>query len=75
MTAPFIAPSARKHGVPDDDMLHAYRCAIRRWSYDEGFTMVIGADRAACLLEIGVVYDGGTPMIVHAMPARPHLFR
>lgn len=75
MTDPFIAPSARKHGVADDDMLHAYRCAIRQFPYDDGFTMVIGPDLATRLLELGVVDGDGAQVIVHAMPARRHLLR
>ncbi len=49
-----IAPSARKHGVSDDDIRHAYAHPIRIFDLDEGFTMLIGANRAAIILEIGV---------------------
>jgi hypothetical protein len=45
--APIISDSARKHGVPDEDMLHAYRNPIRLFELDEDFTMIIGADQAA----------------------------
>ena len=38
-----IAESARKHGVPDDDILHAYRNPFQTTYYDEGLSMLIGA--------------------------------
>jgi hypothetical protein len=39
-------------------------------------TIFVGPDRSARLLEVGVVYaDYGTPVIVHAMPARPRFLR
>jgi hypothetical protein len=68
---PFIAGSARKHGVADEDMLHAYRNPIRVWPLDEDMTVFVGPDRAGRLLEVGVVDSDVGPAIVHAMPARP----
>ena len=38
---PVILHSARKHGVHDDDMLHAYRNPIRIFELDD-LTMLIG---------------------------------
>ena len=67
---PVILESARKHGIEDDDMLHAYRNPIRVFDVDD-FTMLIGPDTAARLLEIGVAEADGIDFIVHAMPARP----
>ncbi|MGH2747891.1 MAG: hypothetical protein ACRDKB_08205 [Actinomycetota bacterium] len=74
---PVIASSARRHGVDEEDMLHAYRNAIDAWTLDEGLIMLVGADRSgSSLLEIGVVRaDDGTPVIVHAMKARPKFLR
>ncbi len=40
-----IAESARKHGVSDDDIRHAYAHPIRVFELDEGLTMIIGANR------------------------------
>ena len=37
--------------------------------------MLVGADPAANLLEIGVVDTSNGPIIVHAMPARPKYLR
>ena len=73
--APLIAPSARKHGIHDDDMIHAFNNPIFVDELDEGFTMFVGADSAANLLEIGVVDTGDGPIIVHAMSARPKYLR
>jgi hypothetical protein len=72
---PVIAGSARKHGVVDGDMLHTFNNPVRSEDLDDGFTMLIGPDRAGRLLEIGVVTGRERPMIVHAMPARPRFLR
>lgn len=72
---PIIAESARKHGVSDDDMVHAYRNAIRIFELEEGFTMVIGANRTGILHEVGVVHIGSALVIVHAMRARRKFLR
>ncbi len=49
---PVILASARKHGVLDTDMLHAYRHPIRVFQVDD-LVMMIGADAAGRLLEVG----------------------
>lgn len=72
---PIIADSARNHGVPDQDMLHAYRNPIRLFKLDEDFTMIIGANRAAIVFEVGVVQGATAPVIVHAMRAREKFLR
>lgn len=72
---PIIAESARKHGVSDEDILHAYRNPIRVFELDEGFTMVIGANHAAIIFEIGVVDGTEAPVVVHAMRAREKFLR
>jgi hypothetical protein len=71
---PVILGSARKHGVHDDDMLHAYRNPIRAFDLDD-LTMLIGPDMAARLLEVGVAKAEGLDFIVHAMPARDKFLR
>ncbi|MBA3420971.1 MAG: hypothetical protein H0U12_03625 [Thermoleophilaceae bacterium] len=70
-----IAPSARKHGVSDEDIRHAYANPIRIFDLDEGFTMIIGANRAAIIYEIGVVGGIPAPVVVHAMKARDQFLR
>ena len=66
--------TARKHGVNDDDMLHAYRNPIRVFGLDD-LIMLIGADQAGNLLELGVATGEGVEFVVHAMPARPRFLR
>lgn len=67
---PVILASAPKHQIEDDDMLHAYRHPIRVFELDD-LTMLVGADAASRLLEIGVSEAEGIDFIVRAMPARP----
>jgi limonene-1,2-epoxide hydrolase len=67
---PVILASARRHGIRDDNVLHAYRNPIRVFEVDD-LTMLIGPDESATLLEIGVAHAEGIDFIVHAMAARP----
>lgn len=67
---PLILSSARRQGIADDDMLHAYRHPIRVFVLDH-LTMLIGPGTAGQLLEVGVARAQGTDVIVHAMAARP----
>lgn len=72
----FVAESARKHGIEDSAMLHALEHPFRIFDLEEEFTMVIGADHAGNLLEIGVVEsDNAEQVIVHAMLARRKFMR
>jgi hypothetical protein len=68
---PVIAPSARRHGVRDEAIIHAFNNPVRVEDLDEGLVMLVGPDHAGNLLEIGVVTSEDGPVIVHAMPARP----
>ena len=70
MMDPVVLESARKHGIADDEIMHAYRNPIRVFEFDD-LIMLIGSDRAARMLEIGVAHAEGIDFIVHAMPARP----
>lgn len=72
---PLVAPSARKHGLRDDQILHAFNNPMRAEDLDEGLTMLVGPDHAGNPLEIGVVDSDDGPVIVHAMPARPKYLR
>jgi hypothetical protein len=66
-----VAESARKHGIADEDMLHALRNVIRIAESDD-FTMLIGPARDGRLLEVGVLgASGDDPVVIHAMPVRP----
>ena len=62
-----VADTARRHGVADEDMLHAVRNAVAAEDLDDGFTMFIGPARDATVLEVGVVDGEDGPVIVHAM--------
>ena len=75
MDEPFIAPSARRHGVDDETILHAFNNPIRVEDLDEELTMLVGPDAAGNLYEIGVVASTNGPVVVHAMPARPKYLR
>ena len=70
MDAPVITPSALRHGVAEETIVHAFNNPIRVEDIDEGMTMVVGPDSAGNLYEIGVVASDEGPVIVHAMPAR-----
>ena len=70
MCVPVIASSARKHGIVDEDMLHAVRNAIRVEDLGDGLTMFTGPARDATLLEVGVADSDSGPVIVHADTAR-----
>ena len=69
-----IHKSAHRHDVRDNDMLHAVdnSLLVDDLGEDPDRWLVIGPDRAGNLLEVIVlITDGGTQMIIHAMPLRP----
>ena len=71
-----IGEPARKHGVPDADIQHAVRAAVRQVVMDDDLTMLIGPASDGALLEIGVLdIDGNDPVVIHAMPLRPKFYR
>ena len=65
-----IAPSAYRHGVDEETIVHAFNHPIRAEDLEEGLTMLVGPDRAGHLYELGVVDSHDGPLVVHAMPAR-----
>ena len=69
-----IARSAYRHGIHDEDMLHAFRNAIRVVRLDD-VSVLVGGDRSGRLLEVGVVLKGERYRIIHAMLARPRYLR
>ncbi len=75
MDEPVIASSAFKRGLSEEEVLHAYRNPIRVWDLGDGFTMMIGANAAAIILEVGYVQGQSALVIVHAMPAREKFLR
>lgn len=72
---PVVLESAARHGVADEDALHAYAFAIDSFIVDEGMVMYIGPDRSGLLLEVGVVEWHDELAIVHAMAARAKFLR
>ncbi len=75
MKQPRILDSARKHGVSDETILHAFNNPVLVEDVDEGMTMFIGPDHAGNLYEIGVIGTDEGPIVVHAMRARPKYLR
>ena len=72
---PLIVDSARKHGLADEDVLHAFNHPVRYEDLGDGFVMIIGPTRSARLIEPGVVDTDHGPVIVHAMTARRKYLR
>lgn len=72
---PTVAESAYKHGLVLEDILHAFNNPISSELVQVDFVMLVGANRSANLLEIGVVEGEDGPVIVHAMPARNKYLR
>lgn len=69
-----IFGSARKHGLEDADIQHAWLNAIRLVEFDydgEERLLVIGADRRGRLLELVAVPAGSPTRIIHADLLRP----
>ena len=69
-----ISDSAHRHGIEDEDVLHAFRNAIQS-NWVEDVLMLIGADRSGRLLEVGAVGEAERGKIIHAMPARARHLR
>lgn len=67
-----IRPSARKHGITDDNIRHAINNAIAAITRPDqpDFTMLIGPDATARLLEVGVIETEDQDYVIHAMTAR-----
>lgn len=73
---PVITPSAYKHGIVEDDILHAFRNPMFVHPGAEGFTMIAGPARDARMLEIGyITSDHFESLIIHAMLARTKYLR
>jgi hypothetical protein len=68
-----IHDPARKHGVADQDILHAidHALAIEDAGEDPDRWLHIGPDPAGNLLEVVVLITAeGTQIVIHAMPMR-----
>jgi len=72
-----IRDSARKHGIADTDIEHAWQHAIRFVEYEyagQERLLVIGADRHGRLLELVAVPAGEPTRIIHADLLRPKFY-
>lgn len=75
MNDPIIAPSALKHGLSEDEIVHAYHNPVRVWDLGDGFTMIVGPNQAAIFLEVGYVEGEHVHVVIHAMRAREKFLR
>lgn len=73
-----IHDSARKHGVADEDILHAidHALAFEDAGEDPDRWLLIGPDTAGNLLEVVVmILVEGNQIAIHAMPMRDNYRR
>lgn len=67
-----IHRSARRHGIGDEDIAHAYQYAIAWLELDDDPPryLLAGPDRAGNLVELVALATGDVSMVIHAMPLR-----
>ena len=66
-----IHPSARKHGLADEDIEHAMRPRDRDRRPNDDTRLYVGPSRSADLLEVvTIVRDDGSELVIHAMRMR-----
>jgi uncharacterized DUF497 family protein len=73
-----VHDSARKHGVADEDVIHAvdHALVIEDAGEDPDRWFVIGPDRAGNFLEVVVMTaTEGSQLAIHAMPLRARFRR
>lgn len=67
-----IYASAQKHGLGDDDILHATLNAMAIDRQDDDTVLYLGPARNGALLEVSTLRrDDGTELVIHAMSMRP----
>lgn len=67
-----IHPSARKHGIADEDIHHATANAMSIDEQEDDTRLYLGPARNAELLEVvTIVRDDGSELAIHAMKMRP----
>ena len=72
-----IVPSARRHGIHDADIDHAWRNATRLVEYEyagEERLLVIGPDRHGRMLELVAVPADAPVRVIHADRLRPKFY-
>jgi hypothetical protein len=67
-----IHPSARRHGIADEDIEHAVDNAMSIDDREDDTRLYLGPARNADLLEVvTIVRDDATELAIHAMRMRP----
>lgn len=66
---PIFLESAARHGVTEEDALHAWAFAIDAYTLRGGMVVYVVPDRAGNLLEVGVVEC--TRSLPSSTPCRP----
>ncbi len=66
---PIIAQSALKHGLTTRRSCTPTANPVRAWDLGDEFTMIIGANQAALILEVGDIQ--GTTAVVPSTPCGP----
>lgn len=60
-------PSARKHGIADEDIEHATTLAMTVDDQDDDTRLYLGPSRGAELLEdVTIVREDGSELVIHA---------
>jgi len=66
-----IHPSARKHGIADEDIEHATAHAMAVYDQDDDTRLYLGPARNADILEVvTILRDEGSELAIHAMKMR-----
>ena len=65
----FIEASAHRHGVSEDEIIHALSNTLKHFARDD-MTMIIGPDFSGNILEVGVIDSAEYLVVIHAMRAR-----
>jgi hypothetical protein len=66
-----IHPSARKHGIADEDIDHAVANAMSIDDQKDDTRLYLGPARSADLLEVvTIIRDDGSELAIHAMKMR-----
>jgi hypothetical protein len=67
-----IHPSARRHGIADEDIRHATAHAMAIDDQEDDTRLYLGPSRSADLLEVvTIVRDDGSELAIHVMTMRP----
>ena len=67
-----VHPSARKHGIADEDITHAAANAMTIDQQDDDTRLYLGPARSGDILEVvTIVRADGPELAIHAMRMRP----